>query len=107
MAPLFPPINKVGLGNQENHRMRPKLLSFMWYTCRHTHSEVERLLLPCFGVLTVVEVEAVLAFLSPRADHNVELVTGRRGCQSGGFLSCGPVRGGGDMRAGQILTLKL
>lgn len=65
----------------------------MCYTYPDTHGEVERLLLAWYGVVTVVEVEAVLAFLSPGADHNVELVMGRRGCQSGGFLSRGPVRG--------------
>lgn len=71
-----------------------------------THNEVEWMLLARNGVVTVVEVEAVLAFLSPGADHHVELVTGRGGSQEGPPAEAG-LRGGGDMRVRQVLTLKL
>lgn len=43
-----------------------------------THSEVKWPLLAGIRVVTVVEVQAVLAFLSPGADHHVKLVMGRR-----------------------------
>lgn len=43
------------------------------------------------GVVTVVEVETVLAFLSPGADHHVELVAGRG--VSGGSSSRGRAQG--------------
>lgn len=78
MAPPFPP-DKESVPRKQKHRMKTKLLSCVCYTCPHTHSEVERLLLAWYCVVTVVEVEAVLAFLSPGADHNVELVMGRGG----------------------------
>lgn len=42
-------------------------------------------------VVTVVEVEAVLAFLSPGADHHVKLVAGRG--VSGGSSSRGRAQG--------------
>ena len=37
------------------------------------HRDVEWLLLAWHGVVAVVEVEVVLAFLGPRADHHMEL----------------------------------
>jgi hypothetical protein len=65
------------------------------YTYPDTHSEVEWLLLAWDGVVTVVEVEAVLAFLSPGADHNVELVAWGEGDVSleGSLAGARPVRG--------------
>lgn len=53
-----------------------------------THRDVKRLLPAWHQVVTVVEVEVVLAFLSPRADHYMELRggadRGERGPQLGG-----------------------
>lgn len=53
-----------------------------------THRDVKRLLPAWHRVVTVVEVEVVLAFLGPRADHYMELRggagRGERGLQLGG-----------------------
>lgn len=70
-----------------------------------THGEVERLLLARNGVVTVVEVEAVLTFLSPRANHHVELWVGRRGLSL--EASRQQALGRRAQVAGQGLTLKL